>query len=209
MGAKLITPEIGTIIWTVITFVILAALLGRFAWKPLIQMLEERENTIKDALDKTERARAEAEETLRKNREILSNARRDTAAIIEQGRRESEMMRAELLTRATELEPDDESGRREGKVSLSPGHRDYQSLSTGGRRAAWILASSSQRRASLSRTLWSSRSASSRLMGVRSADAWRSSGCCCCCSVWVAEGVSCSCCSCWPACCCCSPCCCC
>ena len=116
MGAKLINPEIGTIIWTVITFVILAALLGRFAWKPLIQTLEERENTIKDALDKTERSRAEAEETLRKNKEILSNARRDTAAIIEQGRRESETMRAELLTRA----------RKEAQELVDQGKRQIQ-----------------------------------------------------------------------------------
>jgi F-type H+-transporting ATPase subunit b len=100
MGLKLITPEIGTIIWTVITFVILAALLGRFAWKPMLQMLEQRETGIRDALDQAGRARAEAEETLKKNQETLAAARRETAAILEQGRRESEEMRAELLARA-------------------------------------------------------------------------------------------------------------
>ncbi len=67
MGLKLITPEVGTIIWTVITFVILAFLLGRFAWKPLLQLLEERERTVKDSLDSARTAREEAERTLKKN----------------------------------------------------------------------------------------------------------------------------------------------
>ena len=116
MGAELITPEIGTIIWTVITFVILAALLGRFAWKPMLQMLEQRETSIKDALDQSQRARAESEETLRKNREILASARRETAAIFEQGRRESEEMRAEFLAKA----------RKEAQDLLEQGKRQIQ-----------------------------------------------------------------------------------
>ena len=114
MGAKLITPEIGTIIWTVITFVILAALLGRFAWKPMLQMLEQRETSIKDSLDQAQRARDESEETLKKNQEILASARRETAAILEQGRRESEEMRAELLAKARKESQDlVEQGKRQ------------------------------------------------------------------------------------------------
>lgn len=116
MGAELITPEIGTIIWTVITFVILAALLGRFAWKPMLQMLEQRETSIKDALDQSQRARAESEETLRKNQEILASARRETATIFEQGRRESEEMRAEFLAKA----------RKEAQDLLEQGKRQIQ-----------------------------------------------------------------------------------
>ena len=114
MGAKLITPEIGTIIWTVITFVILAALLGRFAWKPMLQMLEQRETSIKDSLDQAQRARDESRETLQKNQEILASARRETAAIFEQGRRESEEMRAELLAKARQEAQDlVEQGKRQ------------------------------------------------------------------------------------------------
>ena len=47
MGQKLITPEVGTILWTIITFVILAFLLRKFAWGPLLMTLEERERTIR------------------------------------------------------------------------------------------------------------------------------------------------------------------
>ncbi|HEU4400757.1 MAG TPA: F0F1 ATP synthase subunit B [Candidatus Polarisedimenticolia bacterium] len=100
MGARLITPDFGTIFWTVVTFVILAFLLGKFAWKPLLQLLEERERTIREALEGARAARAETEETLRKGQEVLAGARRDTAAIIEQGKREAESLRGEILAQA-------------------------------------------------------------------------------------------------------------
>ncbi len=100
MGSSLIQPDTGTIIWTVITFVILAFLLARFAWKPLLQLLEERERTVKDSLEQARKAREDSEAALKKNQELLSNARRETAAIIEQGKREAEELRGELLARA-------------------------------------------------------------------------------------------------------------
>jgi F-type H+-transporting ATPase subunit b len=100
MGSSLIQPEVGTVFWTVLTFVILAALLGRFAWKPLLQVLEERERTVRESLEQARQARTEAEETLRRNQELLAGARRDTAAILEQGKREAETLRNDLLARA-------------------------------------------------------------------------------------------------------------
>jgi F-type H+-transporting ATPase subunit b len=100
MGTQLVTPELGTILWTLVTFVILFFLLKRFAWGPLLQMLDEREKSVKDSLEAAERARAEADETLRKNQEILAGARRETQALLEQGRKESETMRAEILAQA-------------------------------------------------------------------------------------------------------------
>ena len=100
MGTQLVTPELGTILWTLVTFVILFILLKRFAWGPLLQMLDEREKSVRDSLEAAERARAEADETLRRNQEILAGARRETQALLEQGRKESETMRAELLAQA-------------------------------------------------------------------------------------------------------------
>lgn len=116
MGSSLISPDPGTIIWTVITFVILAALLARFAWKPLLQTLEERERTIRESLDQAQKARADAEETLRRNQEILAQARRETAGIIEQGKREAETMKGEILAQA----------RREAQDLVEQGKRQVQ-----------------------------------------------------------------------------------
>ncbi len=100
MDSRLVIPEPGTILWTIITFAILAFLLGRFAWKPLLTMLQERERTIREALDQARKLRVDSEEALRRNQEALAQARRETAALIEQGKREAEAMRAEILTQA-------------------------------------------------------------------------------------------------------------
>ena len=100
MGMKLITPEFGTIFWTIVTFVILAFLLGRYAWKPLLALLDERERTVRESLEAAQKARAEADEMLRRNQEFQTNARRETAALLDQGRKESETLRAELLAQA-------------------------------------------------------------------------------------------------------------
>ena len=100
MGQSLITPEVGTILWTIITFVILAFLLRKFAWGPLLTTLEERERTIRESLDQAQRARAEAEEASRRHQEMLAQGRREVAALIEQGKRESEIVRAEILAQA-------------------------------------------------------------------------------------------------------------
>src|SRR6266850_5740615 len=100
MGSSLITPDVGMIFWTVVTFVLLALLLGRFAWKPLLQVLEEREKTIRESLEAAQKARAEADQTLRKNQEALAAARTETAALIEQGKREAEALRLEIVAQA-------------------------------------------------------------------------------------------------------------
>lgn len=116
MGSSLITPDIGTIFWTVVTFVLLAILLGRFAWRPLLAVLEERERTIRESLEQAQKARAEAEETLRRNQEILAAARRETAAIIEQGKREAEALKGEITAQA----------RREAQALVDQGRQQVQ-----------------------------------------------------------------------------------
>jgi len=116
MGSRLITPDVGTIFWTVVTFAILAFLLSRYAWKPLLQILDERERTVRDSLEQAKKARAEAEETLRKNQETLANARRETAAIIEQGKREGEALKAEILAQS----------RKEAQELVEQGKRQIQ-----------------------------------------------------------------------------------
>src|SRR2546428_4767234 len=100
MDSSLVIPETGTILWTIITFAILAFLLGKFAWKPLLMTLQERERTIREALDQAQKLRADAEAALRRNQEALAQARRETAAIIEQGKREAQTQRAEILAQA-------------------------------------------------------------------------------------------------------------
>ena len=80
----MLTIEPGLLIWTIITFVILLAVLGKLAWKPLLGALEQRETTIRESLEKAEQARLEAEELMAQNRQILAEANRQANRILAQ-----------------------------------------------------------------------------------------------------------------------------
>ena len=54
---ELLTPGIGLIFWTVVIFLLLVFLLGKFAWKPIMTMLNDRESFIEDSLNKAEVAK--------------------------------------------------------------------------------------------------------------------------------------------------------
>jgi F-type H+-transporting ATPase subunit b len=96
----MLSIEPGLLIWTIITFVILLIVLRKVAWRPLLTALEQRESTIRDALDEVQRARQESEQLLAENRRILANANRDSARILEQGREEAERLRISITEQA-------------------------------------------------------------------------------------------------------------
>ncbi|MFA6584665.1 MAG: hypothetical protein WCS77_10245, partial [Elusimicrobiaceae bacterium] len=58
---KLITPDFGLMFWTVLNFLILVLVLGKFAWKPVMAALDEREKHLQNEREAAETARAEAE----------------------------------------------------------------------------------------------------------------------------------------------------
>ena len=55
----LVTPDIGLIFWTTVSFAILYFILAKFAWKPILGAVNEREKSIKDALSAAEMAKEE------------------------------------------------------------------------------------------------------------------------------------------------------
>lgn len=100
MGQNLVQPNPGLIIWTIVTFVLLAFLLKKFAWKPILERIEARDRTIREALEESKRAREAADEALAKNKEMVAQARADAARIIDAGQKEAERARAEILEKA-------------------------------------------------------------------------------------------------------------
>ena len=96
-SSLLIQPQFGTIFWTVVTFLILSFLLGRFAWKPLLGAVEARETGIRDAIEGAQREREEAQRILEENRAMLILARKERAEAVEAGRRDAERLKAEIL----------------------------------------------------------------------------------------------------------------
>jgi F-type H+-transporting ATPase subunit b len=90
----------GLAFWTAVTFLLLLVVLGRFAWGPIIRMLDERERTIRDAIDQAKKERAEAERMLAEQTAALAAAQREAAALAQKSRQEVEVLRAELTERA-------------------------------------------------------------------------------------------------------------
>ena len=90
----------GLIVWTVVTFVLLLVVLGRFAWKPLLQSLNEREDKIRSALEQSEKARAEAAELLKQNERNMARADEEYQNAIREGKALAEKMKDEIVNKA-------------------------------------------------------------------------------------------------------------
>ena len=90
----------GLIIWTVITFLIAAFILGKTAWRPLVKALSDREAKIRASLEQAERAHEEAQRLLEENRRQLAAAEEQAARIIKEGRDLGERLKSEILEKA-------------------------------------------------------------------------------------------------------------
>ena len=82
----LVTPEFGLIFWTSITFLVLLFILKKFAWKPILGAVSEREKGIKDALTSAVEARKEMENLQADNERILKEARAEREAMLKDAR---------------------------------------------------------------------------------------------------------------------------
>jgi F-type H+-transporting ATPase subunit b len=82
----LITPEWGLIFWTGISFLILLFILGKFAWKPILNSVNERETSILNALEEAANARKEMENLTADNERILKEARAERETMIKEAR---------------------------------------------------------------------------------------------------------------------------
>lgn len=110
---ELITPEFGLFFWQVIVFLILVLLLTKFAWKPIMKAIDERERTINDSLESAERAKEKMMNLKEDNKQMMKEAReqrdqmlRDAQAmkkrLLEEATEEAGKKSAELLTKAQE-----------------------------------------------------------------------------------------------------------
>ena len=78
----LVKLDPGLFIWTILTFVLLSIILAKFAWKPLLAMLEERNKSIEDSLLSAEKARKELENINQESETILTKAKTEAQSII-------------------------------------------------------------------------------------------------------------------------------
>jgi F-type H+-transporting ATPase subunit b len=96
----LVQPDPGLFIWTIVTFLVLLVLLSRFAWKPLLAALKERQDRISQSLDEAKRASEEGERVRRESAEIIRQAHVEAGSIVSSSRADAERLREETKQKA-------------------------------------------------------------------------------------------------------------
>ncbi len=90
-----------TLFWaTLVLFALFAFILGKFGWKPLLAMVEEREGFVRNAVDSAEKANAEAHSLLEKHKEMLRQAGREREEILKRTLQDAEALKADLAAKA-------------------------------------------------------------------------------------------------------------
>jgi F-type H+-transporting ATPase subunit b len=96
----LVQPDPGLFIWTIVTFLVLLALLAKFAWRPLLAALEARRALIAKALDDAERTKQELERVQRESGGLLAKARVEAEGILSRSRADADSFREEMRQKA-------------------------------------------------------------------------------------------------------------
>lgn len=94
LAAGLLSPNFGLIFWTGLAFTLLLLLMSKFAWKPIISALNERETTIASSMDRAEAALAEAKKLQSDTEAQRRDAERQAQNILREAREDSEKQRA-------------------------------------------------------------------------------------------------------------------
>jgi len=82
----LLVPEIGLLVWNTIAFLVLLFLLAKFAWKPIMGAIHEREQSIDDALNKAELAKQEMARLTSQNQDLMQQARAERDEILKEAK---------------------------------------------------------------------------------------------------------------------------
>jgi len=95
----LLTPEFGLFFWTLLAFLIVFYILRKFAWKPILNMLGEREQGIADSIATAERVKEEMSQLKSENEKLLMQAREERTAML----REVKETRDKIVGEAKDL----------------------------------------------------------------------------------------------------------
>jgi F-type H+-transporting ATPase subunit b len=100
MNNPLVQPDPGLYIWTIATFLVLVAALAKFAWRPLLDALEQRQESIRKSLDDVRQAKEELARLQVDSQRILTEARAHAETILSQTRSDASRLRDELRQKA-------------------------------------------------------------------------------------------------------------
>lgn len=98
----LVTPAVGLIFWQTLGFLILLFLLTKFAWKPVMKSIGERERSIEEALDSAEKAKEEMARLTNENEQLLIQARAERDEILKEAKELKDQIVLDAKTSAEE-----------------------------------------------------------------------------------------------------------
>ena len=100
LAAGIMELNPGLSLWVGITFLVLIWVLKRFAFGPIVRMLDERERTIREAIEQAKKEREEAERMMTQQKEALARAHREAAELAKRSQAEMEAFRVDLAGKA-------------------------------------------------------------------------------------------------------------
>jgi len=124
------SPE-SIIFWTTLVFVLLLVLLRKYAWKPILNSVKDRETSIKNALEAAEKARMEMDDLQADNKKLVKEAREERDQLLKEAREAKEKIIAEasgeadakaneMITRAKEaIEAEKQSALADIKTQMA------------------------------------------------------------------------------------------
>lgn len=116
-GAEGVSPfagDVGSAVWTLVIFVLVVLVLGKFAWGPILKALQKREDFIRDSLEKAQENRQAAETRLKEYTERLEASRAEASGIVDEARRNAEVVRRKI----------EEDGKAEAAATLERAKRE-------------------------------------------------------------------------------------
>jgi F-type H+-transporting ATPase subunit b len=97
---ELITPGLGLVFWMVLSFSMLLYILKKFAWKPILKALKERENTIDTALKSADKAREKMEQLKADNEKTIKEAKNIRDSLLKEARQVKDKIIVEAKQKA-------------------------------------------------------------------------------------------------------------
>lgn len=83
---KLLTPEFGLLVWTLLAFLLVFFILSKFAWPAILKGLRQREQIIADSLETAERVKQEMAQLKNENEALMAKAREERAVMLKEAR---------------------------------------------------------------------------------------------------------------------------
>ena len=102
MNNPLVQLDPGLFVWTILTFLLLLTVLAKFAWKPLLKMLKDREELIRSSLEDAEKAKEKLERLNAEGEAIINRARSEAQSILSEGKTAAAKLKDETLDVAKE-----------------------------------------------------------------------------------------------------------